>query len=171
METKAYPLGADSYIQLYEEEFTGDLNCIYSVTFTLNPMLNNADILTQYRQMVSEIKSIFMYRQGKNREVIWNPDIYKVYLSPELTDRQNIHFHGIFIIDPTQAHNVRDSIKSITWHSKIMGRQHAFRSIEHDVDSISRLKKYPFKDISKLKSYKASDKIYSLLFCPEEKNL
>lgn len=168
MNATAYRLGDARYIEQYREEFTGDQNCIYSLTITLNPRLYNADILTQYREAVREIKKLFYYRQGKSREIVWNPYIYKVYVSPELTKTNNIHFHGIVVCDPTQAHNIRDTIKGHTWKCDTLGRQHSFKQIDMVT---TELINYPFKDLETLKKYSSSDKIYSLLFVYSEKNI
>jgi len=97
----------------------------YSVTFTLNPQMYSADIVTQYRKALHELTSSRVFMTKNPREKTWvpDPDFEFMYIVPELTSDFNIHFHGYFRCNPEKGHIFVDRFKTLCYNNQILGRQ------------------------------------------------
>lgn len=134
--------------------------CIIHLTFTLNPALNNADILTQYRSMIHEIKSsnIFYYKQ--NNKFTIHPGFIRLMLIPELTTTINTHLHGILICDPTYANDLIQRLRKLCWNNPVLGRQNSFKIVNDTLKDRAQVSEYAFKDIEQLRKFEQSNKMY-----------
>lgn len=161
MEIQIFTLNDNNIKDYYVSTLNND-DC-YSITLTLNPSLNNADILTQYRQMIKEIKEskLFYYRDKKHKLFEVHPDFEEMIIVPELTNKLNIHFHGYFKCNPKMAPIFQNEFKKLCYNSKVLGRQHMFKNIDQMTDE---LRFYPFKDISQLMKFPDWKKIYIYKF-------
>lgn len=138
-----------------------DMNNCLSVTLTLNPIMYSADILSQYREAIAELKqSKIFYYKTKNEYKI-HPDFEEFIIVPELTKEMNIHFHGYFKCNPEKNAYFQNEFKKFTYKNKVFGRQHTFKLIDNLTDT---LKEYPFKDISEMLKFPDSSKIYIIKF-------
>lgn len=155
LEVKYYKLDDDIIKQYYQTQIDST-NC-RSVTFTLNPKLYSADILTQYRTAIKDIltSNIFVSKIGKHKNI--HPDFEELILVPELTNTINIHFHGYFKCNPEKITYFYNEFKKYTYNNPVMGRQMMFKEIDSLTDT---LKSYPFKDIKELLKFPDSKKIY-----------
>jgi len=185
MNIQHYPLADESIQERYSSDMRlGD----YSLTFTLNPKMYSADIVTQYRKGLNEFiksKVLFEKRRGKKKIEIdaytVHPDFEEMWLVPELTADYNIHFHGYFRCNPEMAHYFKDSFKSLCYNNDVLGRQwefheittldkeltHYLPGIKDPVDSIvyCTIKDYAFKEIDKrTKKCRGSEKLYISYF-------
>ena len=117
MESTTYHLTNTDFRCKYVKECNKTNQCLIHLTFTLHPSYNNADILTQYRAMINEIKNsnIFYY---KKPYFTLHPGFYNLMLVPELTKTINIHFHGILTCDPKDAEYFRNSLRKLCWNNK-----------------------------------------------------
>lgn len=150
------PLGdtqfkADSYNRLAADD------CM-SLTFSLNPLVYGADILTQFRMAVMEFKSSNIFYVKDKLGLHFHPALYEVALTPELTSKINIHFHGYIKCDPAYFDYFRNQLRKLTWSSKVLGRQHTCKVIDQMTDA---LKEYPFKDTQTLLKFPDAKKMYS----------
>lgn len=163
LEIEAFHLKNTKFKESYMKE-CHDGHEIYHLTFTLNPALNNADILTQYRLAIKEIKSsnIFYYKNNKKDTYKFtiHPGFYRLMLVPELTKTINIHFHGILKIAGCEYKELIQNIKSLCWHSKILGRQFTINRVNDTFKDRSNVAEYAFKDIEQLSKFPMSDKMY-----------
>jgi len=162
MNIEAFHLNNTKFIQLYTQQCTSAKNLI-SVTFTLNPRLNNADILTQYRSIIKEIKgsNLFYYKTNhKDTAFTIHPGFVSLMLAPELTKTINIHLHGILIIDPVYTEYFRNEIRRFCWNNPVIGRQFAFNPVNDTLKDRTNVAKYPFKDTNELLKFPDCSKIY-----------
>lgn len=163
MDITVYKLDDEIIKKYYMDSINSDSR---SLTFILNPKMYNADILTQYRKAIQEIKSskIFYYKQ-KGVETI-HPDFEEMIIVPELTDRLNIHFHGYIKCNPDKYQYFYNEFRKFTYNNEIIGRQMMFKNIDNLIEA---LKGYPFKDINQLIKFPDARKIYIYKFA--KKNL
>lgn len=122
METTHYPLvDEQTHANYFANMNPGD----YSVTFTMNPQMLSADIVTQYRKALHEITSSHIFMTRNHREKIWipDPDFDFMYIVPELTADFNIHFHGYFRCNPESGHIFVDRFKKLCYNNPVLGRQ------------------------------------------------
>lgn len=163
MDIKLYKLGDQVFESSYKDNISQD-DCI-SITLTLNPLMYSADILTQYREAIKELKSshIFYekYKQSGVTMTMVNPYFTELVLCPELTKDMNIHFHGYLKCDPQYNKYFQNEFKKFTYKNKVFGRQHSFKLID---DLTPVLRSYPFKDTAELLKFPDSLKIYSIKF-------
>lgn len=166
MEYKAYKLNDQSFMDDYKHTclnipFTE--STLFSVTFTLNPKCNSLDILTQYKKMIQCIKysSIFHHRYN-NKKITWSPNygFQLVYLCPELTEKINIHLHGIMLIRNDQIDIIHNEIKRFVNSSEVVGKQYAFKPVNDTLKDRSKVADYPFKDTDQLLKFPDSKNIY-----------
>lgn len=150
MEIEVFSLNDSNIKDYYIATLNAD-DC-YSITFTLHPSLNNADILTQYRKAIQEIKDskLFYYRDKRNKLFEVHPDFEEMIIVPELTTRLNIHFHGYFKCNSAKAELFQNEFKRLCFNSTVLGRQHTFKSIDFMTDE---LRQYPFKDIDQIMKF------------------
>jgi hypothetical protein len=163
MNIQVYKLD-DQNIKNYYQQNVNMQDC-YSLTLTLNPIMYSADILTQYRAALAELKTAGIFFWKHNRITDVHPDFIEMIIVPELTKEMNIHFHGYFKCDPDKAKLFQNEFKKFTYSSKVFGRQHTFKQIDDMNDNFLN---YPFKDIKELKKFPDSKKIYIIKFSPEE---
>ncbi len=166
LEIEAFRLKDTKFITLYRQECHSAKQVI-SITFTLNPSMNNADILTQYRAVIKEIKgsNLFYYKtHHRDSGFTIHPGFSTLLIAPELTKTINIHFHGILIIDPKDNEYFRNEIRRFCWNSKILGRQYAFNVVNDTFKDRSHVSDYPFKDTEELLKFPDSNKIYYYKF-------
>jgi hypothetical protein len=159
---EAYHLNATKFITLYSQICHAAKQLI-SITFTLNPRLNNADILTQYRSIIKEIKgSNLFYYKAHNKDTAFSihPGFSQMMLAPELTKTINIHLHGILIIDPQYNEYFRNELRRFCWNNQVLGRQFAFNVVNDTLKDRTSVAKYPFKDTDQLLKFPDSAKIY-----------
>lgn len=159
MDINCYSLD-DNNIKDYYIANLNNADC-YSITFTLHPSLNNADILTQYRKAIQEIKSSKIFYRKNKKLFDVHPDFEEMIIVPELTQKLNIHFHGYFKCNPASAGLFQNEFKKLCFHSQILGRQHTFKNIDKMTDE---LRNYPFKEIEQLKKFPDWKKIYIYKF-------
>lgn len=137
---------------------------VLSLTFTLNPRMNNADILTQYRGLMREIKSsrIFYYKTKSDFQI--HPGFIRLFLVPELTKTINIHLHGILVIDPKYTEYFRNELRRLCWNNEVLGRQATFHVVNDTFKDRTRVSEYAFKDITEIQKFPDSKKmgIFSL---------
>lgn len=150
-----YSLG-DSEIKEYYKETINQDDC-RSITFTLNPILYSADILTQFRTAIQEIKKSKIFYEKVGGKTLVHPDFYEMIIVPELTNTINIHFHGYFRCNPEKAQYFYNEFRKFVYNNSVFGRQMMFKQID---DLNDRVKEYPFKDIEVLKKFPDSKKIY-----------
>jgi len=175
LETDAYHLNDSKFKELYTKELTeprfpASLVQI-SITFTLHPIMNKADILTQYRAMIKEIRSsnIFFYKAHRKAPTFTiHPGFDSIYLCPELTSSINTHIHGILIIKRDSIDYFNNEIRKLLWNSKVLGRQFSYTHID-DKSYREAMCKYPFKDTDQLLKFPCSDKMY--YFRIQDKNI
>lgn len=149
----------ETYIRMCHEHKT-----IVHLTFTLNPALNNADFLTQYRSMIKEIKSSnLFYYKTQNRFTI-HPGFIRLMLVPELTSTINTHLHGILIVDPQYATELIQRLKKLCWNNPVLGRQNSFKIVNDTFKDRAQVSEYAFKDIEQLSKFEQSNKMYLLDF-------
>lgn len=132
-----------------------------SITFTLNPKMYNADILSQYRAAIHEIKASKLFYYKQKGQITVHPDFEEMILVPELTETLNIHFHGYFKCNPEKAQYFYNEFRKFTYKNEVIGRQMMFKNIDNLTEA---LKDYPFKDISELLKFPDSKKIYIIKF-------
>lgn len=132
-----------------------------SITFTLNPKMYSADILTQYRSAISELKKSKIFFFKEKGQTIIHPDFEELIIVPELTNTLNIHFHGYFKCNPEKAQYFYNEFRKFTYYNEVFGRQMMFKNIDQMSDT---LKEYPFKDIKELIKFPDSKKIYIIKF-------
>lgn len=161
MEIQVFKLD-DNNVKDYYVATINNEDC-YSITFTLHPSLNNADILTQYRKAIKEIKDskIFYYKDKKTKLFEIHPEFEEMIIVPELTKQLNIHFHGYFKCNPKFAQYFQNEFRKLCFHSTVLGRQHTFKNIDNMTDE---LRFYPFKEISQLTKFPDWSKIYIYKF-------
>lgn len=133
------------------------------LTFTLNPLMNKADILTQYKSMIHEIKTSNIFFYKINRKTSWtvHPGFHRLMLVAELTKTINIHLHGILLIDKKFTSYFFDEVRRMCWNSPILGRQHSFNPVNDDPKDRGRVADYAFKDLEVLNKFPVSEKIYN----------
>lgn len=153
-----YPLGdaqfkADSFNRISQDD------CL-SITFSLNPSIYSADILSQFRLAISEFKTSNVFYVKDKLGTHFHPAFYELRLTPELTSKINIHFHGFLKCDPAYFAYFQNQIRKLTWKSKVLGRQHTCKVIDKMTDT---LKEYPFKDTETLKKFPDSKKMFSFV--------
>lgn len=160
MEIQVYSLNDNNLKDYYIATLNND-DC-YSITLTINPLLNNADILTQYRKAIMEIKSSKIFYRKDKKLFDVHPDFEEMILVPELTPKNlNIHFHGYFKCNPEKAQYFQNEFRKMCYHSQVLGRQHMFKNIDNMTDE---LRNYPFKDLDQLMKFPDSKKIYIYKF-------
>lgn len=165
LETSVYKLHDKTYQNRYKELILTssfeEVNIIH-LTLTLNPLLNKADILSQYRQMIHAIKTSGIFAYKINRKETWtvHPCFDKLYLIPELTSTINIHLHGILICHKSAVAHFQNEFRRMCWNSPILGRQHSFNVVNDTVKDRARVAEYAFKDIDELSKFPDSNKIY-----------
>lgn len=162
MNIEAFHLNNTKFIRLYTQQCTSAKHLI-SITFTLNPRLNNADILTQYRSMIIEIKgsNLFYYKtHHKDTAFTIHPGFVSLMLAPELTKTINIHLHGILVIDPAYNEYFRNELRRFCWNNPTIGRQFSFNPVNDTLKDRTSVAKYPFKDTNELLKFPDSSKIY-----------
>lgn len=165
LETFVYKLGDKTYQNRYNELITTSSfqdSHIIHLTLTLNPLLNKADILTQWRQMIHAIKTSGIFAYKINKKATWtvHPSFEKLYLIPELTKTINIHLHGILICHKSAVPYFQNEFRRMCWNSPILGRQHSFNVVNDSFKDRTRVAEYAFKDIDELKKFPVSEKIY-----------
>lgn len=159
MDITVYKLDDEVIRNYYVNSIDSDCR---SLTFTLNPKMYQADILTQYRKAIHEIKmsKIFYYKQ-KGVEMI-HPDFEEMILIPELTPSGlNIHYHGYIRCNPEKYDYFYNEFKKLTYNNEVLGRQMMFKNIDNLTEA---LKGYPFKDIKELMKFPDSKRIYIYKF-------
>lgn len=159
LEIKVYDIN-DQIIREYYEAHIDQNNC-HSITLTLNPILYNADILTQYRAAIQELKKCKIFYYKHKGIVSVHPDFEEFILVPELTETINIHFHGYFKCNPEKAQYFYNEFRKFTYKNEVFGRQMRFKQID-DLNEV--IKQYPFKDIAELSKFPDSKKIYIYKF-------
>jgi len=125
--------------------------------------MNKADILTQYRSIIKEIKgsNLFYYKtHHKDINFTIHPGFAQLMLAPELTKTVNIHLHGILVIDPTYNEYFRNELRRFCWNNKVIGRQFSFNIVNDTLKDRTDVAKYPFKDTDQLLKFPDSNKIY-----------
>jgi len=151
----------DDYKTLCHAPF-GDFLLI-SITFTLNPINNKLDILSQYRLMIQEIKysSMFNHRYNNKKET-WtiNYGFETILMCPELTSNLNMHLHAVMKIHKSQVDIIYNEFKRVCHNSKVLGRQFTFKPVNDTQKDRSRVADYPFKDTDNLLRFPDSKKIY-----------
>lgn len=150
----------DPMIKEYYQAHIDSDSC-RSITLTLNPVMYNADILTQYRTAIQELKKskIFFFKQ--KGQITVHPDFEEMIVIPELTDTLNIHFHGYFKCNPEKAQYFYNEFRKFTYKNEVFGRQMMFKNIDKMTDE---LKDYPFKDINELLKFPDAKRIYIYKF-------
>ena len=130
-----------------------------SLTFSLNPLNYGADILSQFRMAITELKSSNIFYVKDKLGTHFHTAFYGLWLVPELTSKINIHFHGYLKCDPQYFEYFRNQIRKLTWNNKVFGRQHTCKVIDNMNDT---LRNYPFKDLSILEKFPDSKKMFML---------
>jgi len=164
MNIEAFHLNSKKFVEQYTQQcHTAKDKTLISITFTLNPRMNNADILTQYRSLIKEIKSsnLFYYKtHHKDVGFTIHPGFIRLMLAPELTKTINVHLHGILVVAPEWVQYFKNEVRRICWDNPILGRQHAFHVVSHTLKDRTAVAKYPFKDTDQLLKFPDSAKIY-----------
>lgn len=166
LEIDAYHINNTKFIKSYNKT-CHESEQIISITFTLNPKMNNADILTQYRSMIKEIKgsNLFYYKtHHKDTAFSIHPGFIKLMICPELTRTLNSHIHGILIIDPKYNDYFKNEIRRLCWNNEVLGRQFAFNVVNDLLKDREAVAKYPFKDTNELLKFTDSGKMYYYSF-------
>lgn len=137
---------------------------ILSLTFTLNPVNNNADILSQYRMLIRELKmsKLFYYKDKSGINI--HPDFVKMYIVPELTSRLIVHLHGILIVTKGTENYWINEVRRLTWKNPILGRQHACHVVDNNPKSKDAIACYALKDLKEMNKVIDKDKIYKYSF-------
>lgn len=166
MDINAWFIHSPKFRTMYTEHCHKDHNLIH-VTFTLNPIMNNADILTQFRAMIKEIKgsSLFYYKtHAGDKQFTIHPGFIRLLLVPELTTRCNIHLHGILSIDKAYNEYFRNELRRFTWNNPVMGRQMYYNPVTDTFKDRSAIAKYAFKDIAEIQKFPDAYKINNYKF-------
>lgn len=158
MNIQVFKLDDENIQKLYKDSITADCR---SLTFTLNPVMYKADILTQYREAIKEIKGSKLFYYKQKGQITVHPDFEEMIIVPELTDQLNIHFHGYVKCNPEKYDYFYNEFKKFTYNNKVMGRQMMFKNIDNLTEA---LKGYPFKDIKEIQKFPDSKKIYIYRF-------
>lgn len=165
LETLVYKLKDPTYENRYKELVTTssfEEMSIIHLTLTLNPLLNKADILTQWRQMIHAIKTSGIWAYKINNKASWtvHPSFDKIYLVPELTSQVNIHLHGLLICHKSSVAYFQNEFRRMCWNNPILGRQHSFNVVNDTFKDRARVAEYAFKDVEELLKFPDSKKIY-----------
>lgn len=150
--------------------WTGEETTLLSLTFTLNPRLNSADILSQYRAILKELRhsNIFYYRDKiKKGEFVVHKDFIKMFIVPELTKTLNIHLHGIFICVKGSENYFINEFRRLCWKNEVLGRQHTVKVVDNNIQSKDAIECYALKDLSEMNKVIDRDKIYKYKFVSE----
>lgn len=158
LETTFPPLTNLEFITDYTNQCMKE-ETILHLTFTLNPSMNRADILTQYRQMIHEIKNCRIFYYKTKHEFQMHPGFHKLMLIPELTKTINIHLHGILIIDKPYISYFINELKRLCYNNKILGRQMSANLVNDTVKDRQTVAAYAFKDIKELMKFPDSKKM------------
>lgn len=166
MDINAWFLNSPKFRTMYTDYCHKCSNLVH-VTFTLNPILNKADILTQYRSAILEFKNcnIFYYKtHAQDKGFTVHPGFKRLLLVPELTKTMNIHFHGILHIDKEYNGHFLNELKRLTWDNKTLGRQMFYNPVSDTFKDRATVAKYAFKDIEELKKFPDWTKINNYKF-------
>lgn len=158
LETEFPALSSTKFIQQYKELVHKE-ETILHLTFTLNPKMNNADMLTQFRQMIKEIKASRIFYYKTKHEFQMHPGFHRLMLVPELTKTVNIHLHGILIIDKPYISYFINELKRLCWNNEILGRQMFANIMSDTFKDRSRVADYAFKDLSEIQKFPDSKKM------------
>jgi hypothetical protein len=153
LEIVAYKLSDPMAKEYYVNNITQDC---HSVTLTLNPVMYKADILSQYRAAIDELKKSKIFYYKEKGVVTVHPDFEEFVIIPELTKELNIHFHGYFKCNPEKSQYFYNEFRKFCWKNSVFGRQMTFKQID---DFNETIKGYPFKDIKELCKFPDSKKI------------
>lgn len=166
MNVNVYKITDDKFDNDYKStviDWDTENTSLLSLTFTLNPILNNADILTQYRMMHKEIKNskIFYYKDKVGYTHI-HPSFIKMYLVPELTKTLNIHMHGILLCTKGSESYFINEMRRLCWKNSTLGRQHACKVVDNNIESKNAIACYALKDLKEMNKVIDKDKIYKI---------
>lgn len=158
LETEFPPLNNQPFMDKYKEICYNE-ETILHLTFTLNPKMNRADMLTQYRSMIKEIKGsrIFYYKTKNDFQM--HPGFHRLMLIPELTKTINIHLHGILVIDKPYISYFINELKRLCWNNEVLGRQASFNLVNDTLKDRTNVANYAFKDIQELMKFPDSKKM------------
>lgn len=137
---------------------------LLSLTFTLNPINNKADILSQYRMLMREIKSSKLFYYKDKLGINIHPDFVKMYIVPELTQQLVVHLHGIMIVIKGSENYFINEVRRLCWKNPILGRQHACKVVDNDIKSKDAIACYALKDLKEMNKVIDKDKIYKYSF-------
>lgn len=132
---------------------------VLSLTFTLNPKMNNADILSQYRALMREIKSSKIFYYKSKHEFQIHPGFIRIFLVPELTKTINIHLHGILVIDKNYTQYFINELRRLCWNNESLGRMATFHLVNDTFKDRTRVSEYAFKDITEIQKFPDSKKM------------
>lgn len=132
---------------------------IIHLTLTLNPKYNRADILTQFRALIREIKHSHLFYWKSKFEFQIHPGFRKLILVPELTKTINIHLHGILIIDKPYINYFVNQMRKLCWNNEVLGRQATFNLVNDSIKDRTRVSEYAWKDLEELKKFPDSKKM------------
>jgi len=152
------PLSDLEFITDYTNQCMNE-ETILHLTFTLNPLMNKADMLTQYRSMIREIKNSRVFYYKSKHEFQIHPGFRKLMLIPELTKTVNIHLHGILIIDKPYISYFINELKRLCWNNTILGRQMSANLVNDTYKDRTTVAAYAFKDIEQLMKFPDSKKM------------
>lgn len=158
LDENLHSLTSDKAKEMYQSLVHKEETVIHC-TFTCNPMLNRADILSQYRGLIREIKSSKIFYYKTRHEFQIHPGFRHLMLVPELTKTINTHLHGILVIDKPYIDYFINELRRLCWNNEFLGRQATFNLMSDTLKDRTKVAEYAFKDIEQLLKFPDSKKM------------